>query len=122
MKKIYVEVALAIIFVVASTLVMFRWLSGIAEFWNTQIFWNTTLIICWVIVAFGYYRQGWIVRKAQSASHVSVMLPTVVFIVQCILFVKGIYYNDPALIVGAVMVNCGVVFNLYQIWRVSGKN
>ena len=121
MRRFYLEMVLAVAFVVGSTLGMYHWLSGIVAFWNAQIFWNIALLICWAIVAFGYCRQGWIVRKARSALHVSVMLPAIVFIVQCILFVKGIYYNDFALIVGAVLVNCGVVFDLYQIWRVGVK-
>ncbi len=119
MKKIYWEIIAAIVFVVGSTFLMYTWLSGAVAFWDAQDFWNVALLTCWTVVSFGYCRQGWIVRKAKSATHVSVLLPTVVFFVQCILFVKGIYYDDIALIGGAVLVNCGVVFDLYQIWRVS---
>lgn len=119
MKKLFMEIILVAVFVISGTLVMYRYLVGIAGFWNAQIFWSFVLLICWTVVAFGYCRQGWLVRKAKSALHVSVLLPTIVFIVQCILFIKGVYYNDFALIIGAVLVNCGVVFDLYQILRVK---
>ena len=119
MKKFFLEIILVAVFVIGGTLIIYHYLAGIAGFWNAQIFWSLVLLICWIVVAFGYCRQGWLVRKAKSASHVSVLLPIVVFVVQCILFVKGIYYNDFALIDGAVLVNCGVVFDLYQIWQVK---
>lgn len=117
MKKIYFEIIVAAALVAIPTLIVYRWLEKIGEFWNAQNFWSITLIICWAVVAYGYYNQGWIVRKARSSTHVSTILPTTVFFVQCILFVKGIFYHDYALIAGAIMVNSGVVFVLYQILR-----
>jgi len=79
------------------------------------------LALGWVIVSLGYYHQGWLVHKSKSAEHVSIVLPVAVFMVQCILFVKGIYYKDWSLILGAVMVNSGVVFSLYQIIKSRSK-
>ena len=76
------------------------------------------MVVCWGIVAVGYYHQGWLIHLRKSSQGVSAFLPIAVFLVQCILFVKGIYYHDWALIFGAVTVNSGVVFDLYQIWKV----
>ena len=121
MRKMYWEILLASLFVVGGTFLMYRQLSSNPAFWDAQGFWNIALVICWAVVAFGYCRQGWLVRKARSAAHVSFLLPMVVFLVQCILFVKGIYYHDTSLIIGAVLVNCGVVFDLYQIARFQKK-
>ncbi|MDD5068144.1 MAG: hypothetical protein PHS53_02985 [Candidatus Pacebacteria bacterium] len=118
MKKIHAEIALSALFVVLGTLFAYTRLVGFNIFWNSQVVWSIVLAIGWVIVAIGYYNQGWIVHKAKSADHVSVVLPIAVFIVQCVLFVKGIYYHDWSLIAGAVMVNSGVVFSLYQILKV----
>ncbi len=115
MKRVHLETILIALFVVGSTAVMYGLLRSTVVFWNAQIFWNATLLLCWTIVAFGYYRQGWIVHRAKNSSHVSLLLPMVVFLVQCILFVKGVYYKDYAFIVGAVLVNSGVVFDIYQI-------
>src|SRR3990167_8806369 len=116
MKKIHIEIVLAAAFVVFPTYFVYRVLAGVGSFWNAQSFWSLALLFCWAIVAYGYYNQGWLVHHDHSAAHVSVVLPVTVFFVQCILFVKGIFYRDYALIAGAVMVNSGVVFSLYQIW------
>ncbi len=75
------------------------------------------LAIGWVIVSAGYFHQGWLVRKDGSSDHVSILLPSVVFLVQCVLFVKGVYYADWSLIAGAIMVNTGVLFSLYNIFK-----
>ncbi len=85
------------------------------------MFWSVILAFGWIVVSLGYYHQGWLVHKSKSAEHVSVVLPIAVFLVQCILFVKGIYYHDWSLILGAIMVNSGVIFSLYQIVRVKSK-
>ena len=69
----------------------------------------------WIIVSAGYYHQGWLVRKDHSSAHVSLVLPVAVFFVQCILFVKGIYFDDWSLVAGAVLVNSGVCFSIYNI-------
>lgn len=115
MRKLQLEIILVVSFVVGATLLMYKWLAQNNVFWNSQSFWSVALLLCWTIVALSYYHQGAIIRKAKSSSHVSLLLPAVVFFVQCILFVKGIYYKDYALIVGAVLVNSGVVFEIYQI-------
>jgi len=117
MRKLYLEILAAIFFVAFATLFVYRELDSVAAFWDTQQAWNIALMICWVIVSFGYFHQGWIVRKAGSASHVSQFLPRAVFVVQCILFVKGIHYRDWSLTAGAVVVNSGVVFSLYHIYK-----
>jgi hypothetical protein len=115
LKKLHLEIALVVVFVLGSTTLFYWWLAQHAVFWTAQNFWSIALLVCWGIVAFSYYRQGVMVRNAKSSSHVSLLLPIVVFVVQCILFVKGVYYKDYALVVGAVLVNSGVVFEIYQI-------
>lgn len=74
-----------------------------------------------MVVSLGYYNQGHLVQKSKSASHVSVMLPIAAFVVQCVLFVKGIHYKDWSLVLGALVVNSGVLFSLYQIYKVKLK-
>lgn len=117
-NKILWEIFLGLVFVASGTFVAYNLLSHVSEFWTAQNVWSAVLIVCWMIVAMGYWHQGWIVKKAKSATHVSYLLPCAVFIVQCILFIKGIHYNDYSLVTGAVMVNSAVVFNLYQIFTV----
>ncbi len=117
MKRVFLEIIVGVAFVLAGTYIAYWFFSGDTLFWSAQQFWSAGLILCWCIVAGGYFHQGWVIHKAKSATHVSFILPIAVFIVQCILFVKGIYYHDWSLIVGALMVNAGVVFNLYQIFE-----
>lgn len=117
MKKVYLEILGIILFVTFGTIFCYIQLADVTIFWSSQLAWSTALIACWAIVSAGYFHQGWIVRTAQSCTHVSLMLPIAVFIVQCILFVKGIYYHDWSLIIGAVIVNSGVTFNLWQIMK-----
>ncbi len=118
-NKIYLEISLCILFVAISTFFLYGSLVGFDVFWNAQFLWSSVLAVGWVIVSLGYYHQGWMVHQNKSAKNVSTVLPIAVFIVQCILFIKGIYYSDWSLISGAVMVNSGVVFNLYQIFKVK---
>lgn len=120
-KKLFWEVFLSALFVAAATVVVYNNLAGDARFWNAQMVWSMVLAVGWLIVAAGYYHQGWMVHECKSSTHVSVVLPSAVFIVQCVLFVKGIFYNDWSLIAGALLVNSGVVFNLYQIYKVRSK-
>jgi len=119
MKKVHLEVFLAILFVAVSTAFVYGRLVDVRIFWNSQTAWSAILMAGWIIVALGYFHQGLLVRSGHSASHVSALLPSAVFIVQCVLFVKGIYYEDWSLIFGAVVVNTGVVFSLYQIFKNS---
>lgn len=121
-KKLFWEVFLSALFVAAATVVVYGRLAGDTRFWNAQMVWSIILAAGWMIVATGYYHQGWMVRTCKSSTHVSVVLPSAVFIVQCVLFVKGIFYNDWSLIAGALLVNSGVVFNLYQIYKVKLVN
>jgi hypothetical protein len=116
MKRI-LEIIFAFAFVILGTALVYGKLSSSPSFWNEQSTWSFLLIVCWFLVACGYFHQGWMVRSAKSSSHVSIVLPITVFFVQCILFVKGVSYNDWSLIAGAVVVNSGVLFNLYQIIR-----
>ena len=111
-KKLYVEALGIAIFVLGATYIVYGLLAGFPAFWSSQVFWSTVLSIGWVVVAFGYYHQGSLVRQSKSSEHVSVILPAVVFLVQCVLFVKGIYYKDWSLVAGALMVNSGVLFSL----------
>jgi hypothetical protein len=116
--KLILEIAATALVVLVPTFFIYRSLADVSSFWDAQSLWSAALALCWAVVAGGYYHQGWLVHERQSAAGVSVVLPAAVFLVQCILFVKGIYYEDWALIVGAVMVNSGVIFSLSQIWKV----
>jgi hypothetical protein len=122
MKKIFWEVLGTALLVLLPTAFfyaqLYAQLKGIPSFWNAQFFWNLILAGCWVVVSSGYYHQGWMVRSKGHADNISFFLPCAVFLVQCILFVKGIYYSDWTLIWGALVVNSGVLFSLYQIYRV----
>ncbi len=121
MKKLYVEILASTLFVALSTLFVYNQLATFSLFWDSQTLWNVALSVGWVIVSLGYFNQGWLVRESKSAKQVSIVLPSAVFVVQCILFVKGIYYHDWSLITGAVMVNSGVVFSLYQILKARAR-
>ena len=111
------EIIFGCIFVLAGTYVAYTALSQVPNFWSEQNLWSGGLLICWFVVALGYWNQGSIIHKAKSATHVSMVLPFAVFVVQCILFVKGIYYHDMSLVAGALLVNSAVSFDLYQIVR-----
>ncbi|MEK7582830.1 MAG: hypothetical protein AAB483_00260, partial [Patescibacteria group bacterium] len=113
--RFYFEILASLLIVTVLTVVVYGRLVGIEKFWSADMFWSYALMLCWIIVAAGYYHQGWIVRKDHTAAHVSLILPIAVFFVQCILFVKGINFNDWSLIGGAVLVNSGVLFSLYNI-------
>ena len=117
MKRVHWEIILGIVFVLGGTFVVFNFLKNNQNFWTAQHFWNTTLVAGWTVVSAGYWRQGTIVHKARSATHVSLVLPLAVFFVQCVMFVKGIYYHDAALVCGALLVNSAVVFDIYQIFK-----
>ncbi len=114
-KKIIFEILLAIALVLIPTFFAYNYLANIKVFWNSQIIWSSILIVGWFIVALGYFNQGWLVHKSKNAKNVSFFLPIAVFFIQCVLFVKGIHYKDWSLVIGALVVNSGVVFNLYQI-------
>ncbi len=121
LKKLYIEIFVVLALVIFSTAIIYRLLSPVVSFWSTQNVWNIILLGCWSIVSIGYWHQGLMIHKAKTASHVSLFLPTAVFCVQCILFVKGIYYKDYALVVGAVMVNSAVLFDIKQIYHFKNK-
>ena len=121
MKKIYWEILITAGFVLAGTFLAYTWLQTNAQFWDAQTVWSAILMLGWVIVASGYYHQGWLVHKGHTALLVSVVLPSAVFVVQCILFIKGIFFHDWSLIFGAIVVNSGVVFSLYQIIKAKRK-
>jgi len=116
MKKIF-EIILAVLFVSGGTFFAYSFLSDVPDFWNEQTIWSIILAAGWVIVALGYVHQGWLVHRDKSSDHVSILLPSIVFLVQCVLFVKGVHYDDWSLIAGAIMVNSGVIFNLIQIYK-----
>ncbi len=117
MRKIHLEILAAVLFVFGCTAFFYNNLANISTFWNAQNTWSAVLIVGWILVSIGYYHQGFMVRSGKTTIAVSLALPIIVFIVQCVLFVKGIYYHDYSLIFGAVVVNSGVVFNIYQISR-----
>jgi len=116
MKK-FLEIILSVVIVSILTFMSYSYFKGIPSFWNVQFAWSATLLLCWILVAGGYYHQGWLVHKEHNSREVSIVLPTTVFLVQCILFVKGVHYGDWSLVFGAVIVNSGVVFNLYHILK-----
>ncbi len=122
MKKMYFEVVGVMVILVFLTLTFYDKLAHTASFWNSQFLWSSILSIGWIIVALGYYNQGWIIHENKSSRNVSVVLPISVLVVQCVLFVKGIFYHDWSLIAGAIMVNSGVLFNLYQIFKTRHDN
>ncbi|MDO8474496.1 MAG: hypothetical protein Q7S62_03080 [bacterium] len=121
MKKLLIEITLSAVIVFGLTFIAYNFLAGISPFWNTQFIWSVVLAVGWAIVAAGYYHQGWLVYTQKSSANVSIVLPIAVFFIQCVLFVKGIYYQDWSLVWGAVIVNSGVVFSLYQIMRQKTK-
>lgn len=108
------------IFVFFGTVLMYGGLERFVDFWDAQNTWSVILAFGWMIVSAGYYHQGWMVHKGHTAIHVSAVLPSAVFVVQCILFIKGVYFGDWSLMFGAVVVNSGVVFSLYQIMKAKG--
>lgn len=118
MKKVTLEILVSVVFVFGATFLVYRYLAGVNSFWDTQYLWSIVLAVGWIVVALGYYHQGWLVRMQNKADDVSILLPVAVFLVQCVLFVKGVYYRDWSLIGGAVIVNSGVVFSLSQIIKV----
>ncbi|OGG76568.1 hypothetical protein A2950_01025 [Candidatus Kaiserbacteria bacterium RIFCSPLOWO2_01_FULL_55_19] len=122
MKKVHWEIVASILFVFGSTYLVYGQLENISSFWDAQALWSLALIAGWMVVSAGYFHQGWMVHQGHSAANVSAFLPSVVFLVQCILFVKGIYFNDWSLILGAVIVNSGVVFSLYQILQAKRRS
>ena len=121
MKKVHWEILASIIFVFGSTYLVYGQLANISSFWDAQALWSLALIAGWMVVSAGYFHQGWMVHKGNSAAHVSLVLPSAVFLVQCILFVKGIYFDDWSLIFGALIVNSGVVFSIYQILQAKRR-
>lgn len=121
MHKVVLEILAGIAFVLVGTYVAYGYLAQYSEFWQSQEVWSTVLVVLWAVVASGYFHQGWLVYKGKSADHVSLILPAVVFLVQCVLFVKGVFYDDWSLIAGALMVNSGVTFSLYHIIKAKRR-
>ncbi len=121
MKKVYWEILGSALLVLGGTFLVYGQLKGSTYFWDAQVIWSVILIIGWMVVAAGYYHQGWMVYKGHTAIHVSAILPSAVFFVQCVLFIKGIFFHDWSLIAGALIVNSGVVFSLYQIIKAKKK-
>ena len=115
MKKVYWEIAASVVFVLGGTFLVYGQLEDKTAFWDSQSIWSVALNIGWMVVAFGYYYQGWMIHHGHTSTNVSAVLPSTVFVVQCILFVKGIFFHDWSLVSGALMVNSGVVFCLYQV-------
>lgn len=116
-KKLVFEIILSLGFVLIPTYFIYKYLKQFSYFWDAQNIWSLVLAVGWIIVSFGYFHQGFLVHKNHSAKGVSVWLPTAVFFIQCILFIKGIYYKDWSLIWGALVVNSGVTFSLYHILK-----
>lgn len=116
-NKLLFEITVSVLLVIIPTAGVFWYLKGVPSFWNVQDIWSVVLGLGWVVVSVGYFHQGWLVRSGTPAKDVSLVLPSAVFVVQCVLFVKGIYYDDWSLIWGALVVNSGVFFSVYHILR-----
>ena len=116
-RKVYWEVLISITFVLGGTFLAYSWLAHNAFFWNTQQIWSVGLIIGWTVVAAEYFRQGWMIHNARTSINISALLPSTIFVMQCILFFKGVFFQDWSLIISALTVNSGVVFCLYQIMK-----
>ena len=114
-NKAILETIISVLFVFVGTYFVYGYLKSISSFWDAQNTWSVVMAVGWVIVSLGYYHQGWIIHKGHNAKNVSPLLPTAVFFIQCILFIKGIYYHDWSLTWGALVVNSGVSFCLYHI-------
>ena len=99
---------------------MYGQLQSNAAFWGAQSTWSIALIAGWIVVAAGYFHQGWMVHHRHTATNVSSLLPAAVFVIQCLLFIKGVFFRDWSLIISALIVNSGVVFSLYQIIKEKG--
>ncbi len=119
MRKVYWEILISIVFVLGSTFLVYNGLAHNVAFWDAQRVWSIGLIIGWSVVAIEYYRQGWMIHHARTSVNVSALLPSTIFVMECILFVKGVFFDDWSLIVSALIVNSGVVFYLYQIVKVK---
>lgn len=123
MKRRHIAEAVgSILFVFGLTYLVYQSLVSFPLFWNVQTTWSIALVLCWIFVSAGYFHQGWLVHARNDAKEVSLLLPSAVFIVQCILFVKGIYYHDWSFVLGAVIVNSGVVFSLVQIFKARRRS
>ncbi|MEK7479965.1 MAG: hypothetical protein AAB665_01605, partial [Patescibacteria group bacterium] len=112
---VYWEILASVIFVLGGTFLAYGQLSDTAAFWNAQSVWSTALIVSWTLIAAAYYYEGWLIHHGRSQANISAVTPALIFVAQCILFIKGIFFNDWSLVFGALLVNSGVVFCLYQI-------
>lgn len=121
MRKIHWELVISIVFVLGGSALTYSFLANESYFWNAQRVWSVALIIGWSVVSFEYFRQGWMIHRARTAVNVSAILPATVFAMQCVLFIKGVYFGDWSLVIGALIVNSGVVFTLYQIAKMTKK-
>lgn len=108
------EILASVIFVVGGTALLYVWLSETSGFWNAQRLWSIALIAGYAVVAFEYFRYGWLIHHSRTTANISPFLTLSIFAMQCILFVKGIFFGDWSLVAGTLMVNSGVVFTLYQ--------
>jgi hypothetical protein len=121
MKKVYWEILISIVFVLGSAFLLYGQLESKTAFWDAQSIWSVALIIGWSVYSIEYFRQGWILHHAHTSANISVLLPTTYIVMQCILFVKGVFFRDWSLIASALIVNSGVVFYLYQIIKLKSR-
>lgn len=92
-----------------------------AAFWDAQSMWSVALILGWAVYSIEYFRQGWIIHHARTSDNISILLPSTYVVMQCILFIKGVFFHDWSIIVSALIVNSGVVFYLYQVIKIKRK-
>ncbi len=86
---------------------------------DEKTIWSILLMFCWIIVSLGQINQGMKIKKNKNIENISIFLPTTVFIAQTILFVKGLSYGDWSLIIGAVVVNIGTMFNVFNFLKIK---
>ncbi len=121
MKKVYWEILISIVFVLGGTFLVYSWLAHNAAFWDAQRIWSIGLIIGWTVFSVEYFRQGWIIHHARTSANTSVLMPLTYFVMQCILFIKGVFFHDWSLIASALILNSGVVFYLYQTIKLKRR-
>ena len=109
------------LFVLGGAYLVYINLESNAAFWDAQHIWSIGLIIGWSVYSIEYFRQGWILHHARTSDNISLLLPSTYLVMQCILFVKGVFFNDWSIIASALIVNSGVVFYLYQALQAKRK-
>lgn len=121
MRKVHWEILVSVVVVLGGTYLVYNGLAHNAYFWDAQRIWGMGLIVGWTVLSIEYFRQGWIIHHARTSANISVLMPSTYFILQCILFYKGVFFNDWTIIISSLIVNSGVVFYLYQVIKLKSR-